>query len=108
MLTNKIFLAIFGALFALLFITLMIVISAAIQVEDLDEKLKYIPPQPKGAEISPKSAAAGQKVYVPVYSHIYAKGGKPFYWKQRSVFAIQTRKKTLPLPLFAITIRMEI
>jgi hypothetical protein len=77
-LTNKIFLAIFGALFALLFITLMIVISVATQVEDLDEKLKYIPPQPKGAEISPKSVAAGQKVYVPVYSHIYAKGGKPF------------------------------
>jgi hypothetical protein len=47
-LTNKIFLAIFGTLFALLFITLMIVISVATQVEDIDEKLKYIPPQPKG------------------------------------------------------------
>ena len=77
-LTNKTFLAFFGALFALLFITLMIVISVATQVEDLDEKLKYIPPQPKGAEILPKSVAAGQMVYVPVYSHIYAKGGKPF------------------------------
>jgi hypothetical protein len=77
-LTNKTFLAFFGALFALLFITLMIVISVATQVEDIDEKLKYIPPQPKGAEISPKSVAAGQMVYVPVYSHIYAKGGKPF------------------------------
>jgi hypothetical protein len=70
-LTNKTFLAFFGALFALLFITLMIVISVATQVEDIDEKLKYIPPQPKGAEISPKSVAAGQMVYVPVYSHIY-------------------------------------
>lgn len=77
-LTNKTFLAFFGALFALLFITLMIVISVATQVEDIDEKLKYIPPQPKGAEISPKTVAAGQMVYVPVYSHIYAKGGKPF------------------------------
>jgi hypothetical protein len=62
-LTNKTFLAFFGALFALLFITLMIVISVATQVEDIDEKLKYIPPQTIAAEM---------------HSHIYAKGGKPF------------------------------
>lgn len=76
--TNKTFLAFFGALFALIFITLVIVISVATQVEDIDEKLKYIPPQLKAAEIQPKSVVAGQMVYVPVYSHIYAKGGKPF------------------------------
>ena len=76
--TNKTFLAFFGALFALLFITLMIVISVATQVEDIDEKLKYIPPQTIAAEISSKAVVAGQRVYVPVYSHIYAKGGKPF------------------------------
>jgi len=77
-LTNKTFLAFFGASFALIFIILMIVINVATQVEDIDEKLKYIPPQTKAAEISPKSVVAGQMVYVPVYSHIYAKGGKPF------------------------------
>jgi hypothetical protein len=76
--TNKTFLAFFGALFALIFITLMIVISVATQVEDIDEKLKYIPPQTIAAEMPPKAVAAGQMVYVPVYSHIYAKGGKPF------------------------------
>ena len=76
--TNKTFLAFFGALFALLFITLMIVINVATQVEDIDEKLKYIPPQTIAAEIPPKSVVAGQMVYVPVYSHIYVKGGKPF------------------------------
>ena len=76
--TNKTFLAFFGALFALIFITLMIVINVATQVEDIDEKLKYIPPQTKAAEILPKAVVAGQMVYVPVYSHIYAKGGKPF------------------------------
>jgi len=76
--TNKTFLAFFGALFALLFITLMIVISVATQVEDIDEKLKYIPPQTIAAEMPPKAVVAGQAVYVPVYSHIYAKGGKPF------------------------------
>jgi len=76
--TNKTFLAFFGALFALIFITLMIVINVATQVEDIDEKLKYIPPQTIAAEISSKAVVAGQRVYVPVYSHIYAKGGKPF------------------------------
>ena len=53
-------------------------INVATQVEDIDEKLKYIPSQPKTAEIPPKSVVAGQMVYVPIYSHIYAKGGKPF------------------------------
>jgi hypothetical protein len=77
-LTNKTFLAFFGTLFALIFITLMIVISVATQVEDIDEKLKYIPPQTIAAEITPKAVVAGQMVYVPIYSHIYAKGGKPF------------------------------
>ncbi len=76
--TNKTFLAFFGALFSLVFITLVIMISIATQVEDIDEKLKYIPPQTKAAEIPSKAAVAGQMVYVPVYSHIYTKGGKPF------------------------------
>jgi len=77
-LTNKTFLAFFGAVIALIFITLLIVINVATQVEDIDEKLKYIPPQAKAAEIPPESVVAGQMVYVPVYSHIYLKGGKPF------------------------------
>ena len=76
--TNKTFLAFFGALFSLVFIALVIMISIATQVEDIDEKLKYIPPQTTVTEIPSKAVVAGQMVYVPVYSHIYAKGGKPF------------------------------
>ncbi len=76
--TNKTFLAFFGALFSFVFITLVIMISIATQVEDIDEKLKYIPPQTTAAEIPSKAVVAAQMVYVPVYSHIYAKGGKPF------------------------------
>ena len=76
--SNKVFLTIIGTLIALLFITLLIVINIATQVDDIDEKLKYTPPQPKAAKIPPESVVAGQMVYVPVYSHIYAKGGKPF------------------------------
>jgi hypothetical protein len=76
--TNKTFLAFFGALFALIFITLLIVINVATQVEDIDEKLKYVPPQTIAAETPPIAVVEGQMVYVPVYSHIYAMGGKPF------------------------------
>ncbi len=75
--TRKTFLTIFGTLFALLFIVLLVVINVATQVEDIDEKLKYMPPQDNPDTITPKAVAAGQSVYVPVYSHIYAKGGKP-------------------------------
>jgi hypothetical protein len=76
--TNKTFLAFFGASFAVIFIILLIVIYVATQMEDIDEKLKYIPPQTKASEIPSKAVVAGQTIYVPVYSHIYAKGGKPF------------------------------
>ena len=76
--TNKAFLSAFGALFALVFIALSILINVATQVEDIDEKLKYIPAQPKGYEIPEESVVAGQTIYVPVYSHIYSQGGRPF------------------------------
>ena len=77
-LTNKTFLAFFGALLALIIITLLSVINIATQVEDIDEKLKYMPPQSGTAEMSEKPVVAGQTVYVPIYSHIYAQGGEPF------------------------------
>ena len=76
--TNKAFLSVFGALFALVFIALLILINVATQMEDIEEKLKYIPPQPMGSEIPEESVIAGQTIYVPVYSHIYSQGGKPF------------------------------
>ena len=77
-LTNKTFMAFFGALLALIIITLFSFINIASQVEDIDEKLKYMPPQTGTAEMSGKPVVAGQTVYVPIYSHIYAQGGKPF------------------------------
>ena len=77
-LTNKTFLAFFGALFALIFIILLIVINVATQVDDIEEKLAYAPPKTKGFALPEESVVAGQTVYVPVYSHIYYQGGKPF------------------------------
>lgn len=76
--TNKTFLSIFGAFFSIIFITLLMVINVNTQMEDIEEKLKYMPPQIKSTEIPAESVVAGQTVYVPVYSHIYAQGGKPF------------------------------
>ena len=75
--TSKTFLAIFGTFFTLVFVILLIVINLATQIDDIDEKLKYIPPKSSAIEISPTAVVAGQTVYVPVYSHIYAEGGKP-------------------------------
>ena len=59
-LTNKTFLAFFGASFAVIFITMLIVINVATQVEDIDEKLKYIPPQTKTSDIPSKAVVAGR------------------------------------------------
>ncbi len=75
---SKAFLAIFGALFALIFIIFIVVINVATQMEDIEEKLQYVPPQTSGQAIPEESVAAGQTIYVPVYSHIYYQGGKPF------------------------------
>ena len=72
-LTNKAFLSVFGALFALVFIVLLILINFATQMEDIEEKFKY-----QGPEIPEESVVAGLTIYVPVYSHIYSQGGKPF------------------------------
>ena len=76
--TNKTFLSIFGAFFSIIFITLLMVINVTNQIEDIEEKLKYMPPQIKNGKIPTESVVTGQTVYVPVYSHIYAQGGKPF------------------------------
>ena len=76
--TDRTFLAFFGAIFALIFIILVTVINVATQVEDIEGKLAYTPPQNRVDVVPEQSVVSGQRVYVPVYSHIYAKGGKPF------------------------------
>ncbi len=57
------------------------------QVDRLEEKLDYRPPARYAAEspnvppdqrISFEQARVGQKIYVPVYSHIYYAGGRPY------------------------------
>jgi hypothetical protein len=77
-LTSKAFLTSFGALFILVFLVLLVLINVATQMEDIEAKLQYMPPQIEGTAISAQDAIVGQAVYVPIYSHIYAKGGKPF------------------------------
>lgn len=50
-------------------------------IESLEEKLSYQPPsgdQALGKGTYGIELAEGQTIYVPVYSHIYADGGKPY------------------------------
>ncbi len=78
-LTNKIFLTVFGVTFALVFVVLVVLMNLATQIEDLEDKFKYKPPLSIGPGIASTSIVAGQTVYVPVYSHIYSQGGRPFF-----------------------------
>jgi hypothetical protein len=50
---------------------IIILINVATQVEDVEEKLKYVPPQTKGSVVPSGSVVAGQTIYVPIYSYIY-------------------------------------
>lgn len=57
---NKTFLSIWGAFFSILIIILAVVINVATQMEDIEEKLKYIPPQTKADAIPTESVVTGQ------------------------------------------------
>ena len=77
-LRSKAFLSVFGAFFAILFIILLVILHVTNQIEDIEEKLKYVPPQKTGNALTVESVVAGQTVYVPVYSHVYVQAGRPF------------------------------
>ena len=77
LLRSKIFLSFFGAFFAFLFIILLSIFNVTSQIENIEEKLKCVPPQKTGLAPTVESVVAGQTVYVPVYSHIYVQAGRP-------------------------------
>ena len=47
------------------------------QVEDIEEKLSYSPPENSAPATAVESGMAAKGVYIPVYSHVYTRGGKP-------------------------------
>lgn len=50
------------------------------KLSDLEQNLRFRPPVRQSGNTSaaiPGRAASGQTVYVPVYSHVYANGGRP-------------------------------
>ncbi|MBW2671760.1 MAG: DUF3124 domain-containing protein [Deltaproteobacteria bacterium] len=51
------------------------------KIGDIEEKLKYMPIQANGSEMRGEPEVAGQTVYVPIYSNIYAQDGKPFHFE---------------------------
>ncbi len=78
-LTRKIFLSVFGTFFALLFLVVLVQINIATQMDDIEERLAYRPPGPQFDQTAlPATDVHKQTVYVPSYSHIYYKGGRPF------------------------------
>ena len=78
-LTRKAFLAVFGTFFVLLFLIVLIQINIATQMDDIEERLAYRAPGPQlDQTVWPKTDVHRQTVYVPSYSHIYYKGGRPF------------------------------
>ena len=75
---NKAFSSFFGALLAVVIMVLLILVyNISSQMEDLEKKLAYRPPTTQGSAIPAAAVISGQIVYVPIYSHIYAQGGKP-------------------------------
>ncbi len=78
-LTRKAFLVVFGTLFAVLFLIVLVQINIATQMDDIEERLAYRTPGPQIDQAAwPKTDIHRQTVYVPSYSHIYYKGGRPF------------------------------
>lgn len=77
LMANKSYLAFLGAFFVLIFIILLIVINVATQVDDIEEQLKYASPQKLAPAEPLETDERVMTAYVPVYSHIYAQGGKP-------------------------------
>lgn len=100
LLTNKTFLSFYGAFFVLLFITMLFVINIATQVDDIEEQLQHVSPQTLEASPSTEAVAASQTVYVPVYSHIYAQGGKPYLLE--STLSIRNTDTTHAITLNAL------
>ena len=72
--------------YALIISTVVVVLLVfgylnARRLESIDDRLRYRPPSAMASAdlaIPTELAAAGQVVYVPVYSHVYARGGRPF------------------------------
>jgi hypothetical protein len=76
--TSKLFLQLWGILFFSLLIIAALLFRVSVNIEDMEELLRYTPPNEVGAVVSPTiTSQPVEKVYVPIYSHIYSKGGKP-------------------------------
>ena len=69
--------AFWGIIFLALLIAIALLFRMNTQVEDIEAKISYRPPVQTTEAIPPVSSAHENQVYVPIYSHVYAHGGKP-------------------------------
>lgn len=75
--SDKIIWAFWGFIFLALLIALALLFKMTTQVEDIEAKLSYRPPDQNEEAVQLPSSNPEKKVYVPIYSHVYAHGGKP-------------------------------
>ncbi len=60
-----------------LLIAIALLFRMTTQVEEIEAKLSYRPPAQTGEAARLGSSKPEEKVYAPIYSHVYAHGGKP-------------------------------
>ena len=93
------FVTIVGA-FALLLVVLGYLNTRLGSIED---QLKFRPPTPGsrlGKPVIPEQIAREQTVYVPVYSHIFSSGGKPFLVE--ATLSIRNTELNAPITLTSV------
>ncbi len=94
---NKIFLSFYGVLLFLILFTVLILINLSTQVEDIEEQLRYTLPKVLDSPHNAKALAYIHTVYVPIYSHIYTKSGKPQLLE--ATLSIRNTDQRLPISI---------
>ena len=87
------------------FVLLLVVLGYLnTRLESIEDQLKFRPPTPGsrlGKPVLPEQIAREQTVYVPVYSHIFSSGGKPFLVEA----TLSVRNTELDAPITIISVR---
>lgn len=75
--SDKVIWAFWAVIFGTLLIAIALLFRMSTHVEEIEAKLSYRPPTQTGEVTQLVASKPEEKVYVPIYSHVYAHGGKP-------------------------------
>ncbi len=73
------------------------------RLESIEDQLKFRPPTPGsrlGQPVMPEQIAREQTVYVPVYSHVFSRGGQPFLLE--TTLSIRNTEPDAPITLTSV------